>query len=214
VIAKQAKEKLFSYEELVVAVDLPTAVCRTLTQAAAALRKTTNPLHMQMFWISPAVAHLAILRTARVRDDVVGPVADALKAAAAQAGPFAVKVKGLSLYEEAVEGKPKKVQAVWAGIEGDDELLKLRGKLAEAVRELDVQLEPDPFLPHVPLALVDQFKSTREFNSAYVEWEKADFGEIKVSELLVKVANPKSGAASDRPFQIVATLPLGKPQGE
>jgi len=191
----------------VAAVELSTPVCSELTRAGAAIKKTTNPLHMQMFWIPPNIAHVSVLHTGRVREDMVALVAEALEKVVSETEPFALKVLGLRLYEEGEEGREKRLRAIWAGIEDSQPLLELRGRLVESLADFELQVDPDPYEPHVPLALVDQFRNTREFNSAFVEWQDRAFGEVRVEALLFKKANPTEGT-TDEPFSTVNTLCL------
>ena len=207
--AKAGKEKLFGYKELVVVVDVPTGMCSVLAQASAALKKTCNPLHQQIFWIPANIVHLAVLHTGRVREDLVSVVGDYVKKAVAEMPGFTIKVAGLKLYEDKPGGGEKAIKAIWAVVENHGRLTELRQKLVEELQEIDVQLDPDPFEAHVPLALVDQFRNTREFDSAFVEWHDHDFGTIKVDSLQLKVANPAEGTM-DRPFSVARTISLAE----
>jgi 2'-5' RNA ligase len=194
------------YEELVIAVDLPTAVCNGVAQAQAALKRASNPLHMQWFWVPPNIAHVAVLYTGRVREDLVGQAVDAFRAATAQVEPFSLRLKGLKLYEEGAETQ-QEVKGIWAMVENTEPLQQLRDKLFEAVINLDLEIDDLPFYPHVTVALADQFRNTREFSAAWMEWQGKDFGDVAVQALLAKRTDPHQGSV-DRPFAVVAHLPL------
>jgi len=204
---KDEQGGLFSYEELVCAVDLPTGVCKALTQAVLSLRKVTNPLHQQVFWIPANVAHVGVLNTGRVRTDLQDLVADAMRGAVSGFGAFKLRLKGLKLRRGAGDGEEAPVEAIWVGVEPTEQLVELRGKLQQALAELDVDADTSAYEPHVPLALMDQFRSTREFGSAFVEWQDKDFGEVPVHSLLLKSVTPKKGT-SQRPFSVLANLPF------
>ena len=204
--AKSGEAKLFSYEELVICLEISTPVCTELTRAGTALKKTIDPVHMQVFWIPPNVAHVALLHTASVRQDLVPMVTDAFGAVASGVEPFTVRLKGLTLREEEHEGE-KRTRAIWAGVENAEPLVALREALTTALGDLDVQNDPDPYLPHVPLALVDSFRNTREFSSAFVEWQDREFGEFEIKAVTVKKANPKEGTA-EQPFTVIKELPV------
>ncbi len=206
VTEKPVSEGLFKYEEVVVTVELPTAVCRQLTEAAVALRKVTGT-QASIFWIPTTVTHLSLLFTGRVREDLVSVLVGAWQPVVAAIPAFTLRAKGLQLYREG-EGESEVTKAIWAGVETSDELLALRQKLVETLETLEVQVAVEVFDPHVPLALADEFRNTREFSTVFSQWQMKDFGEIPVAALTVKVANPVQGDL-DAPFTLKGTLPLG-----
>lgn len=212
-MVKAQPEALLSYEELVVAVDLPASVCKELTNAALALRKVTNPLHLQVFWVPANVAHIAVLNTGRVRVDLQNVVSDAMREAVAGFGDFKVNLKGLVLRKEEGDGEDAPVKALWVGVQPVEQLTELRARLSRSLSELDIDVDVSPYRPHVVLALMDQFRNTREFSSAFVEWQDKDFGEVPVHSLLVKSVTPRKGT-TDRPFSVLANLPLRKREEE
>lgn len=204
---------IFSYDEFVVSVDLSTDVCNQLQQAAAALKKTTNPLHMQVFWVPPNLAHISLLYTVRVREDLQAGVVDALRMAVEEVEPFKVRIRGLALHEETDGEGGQRVKALWARVVEGEGLADLRTGMRASLADLNVQLDELDYTPHVPIALVDQFRNTREFNSAFVEWQDQDFGEVPVRAVLVKKANPREGTVS-QPFSVVANLSFKQDRGE
>lgn len=208
-----AADKLFEYEELVVAIDLPSLVCNELAQASLALKKTCSPLHMHVFWIPANIVHISMLYTARLRTDLREAFVEAVQQVARETGPFTVAIKGVQLYEEAGPEGAAVVKALWAGVEDDGALEALRIRLREALADWDLQLDDLQFQPHAVLALADQFRNTREFNSAFVEWQEKSFGEVRVDSLAVKVAQPNSGA-TDGPFEVIGTAMLEGLLGE
>ena len=205
--AKSAKTKLFQYEELVLCVDLPTSVSNEVTKAGGALMKSVSPAHMQIFWIPADIAHVAVLHTGRVREDLVGQVKEIWQMVLQETSPFTMKAAGSQLYQEG-EGEEAIVRAIWISLLEVEPLLELREKLISALADLDVNVVTEAYEPHIPLALVEDFRNSREFNSAFVEWQEHDFGEIPVTAMLVKQVNV-ADASTERPFQVLGNLPLG-----
>lgn len=203
---------LFNYEEVVLTIAVPTTVCGGLAEAASALKRVTNPQQMQLFWIPPTVTHIAVLHTGRVREDLVSALEDAWRPVLAAAVPFSIAARGLKLYEESeaqvAEADGAAIRALWVRLDDTEPLLELREKLVAALEDLDVEVDAEAFEPHIPLALADSFRNSREFNSAFVERQETEFGEINVSAMTVKVANPVEGTL-DSPFTLRARLPLG-----
>lgn len=197
----------FKYEEVVVAAELNTPVCAELAKAVTALRRAANPLQMQLFWIAPSLAHVSLLYTARVREDLLPLVIDAVGMVAGDSQPITARIRGLKLFEE-TKGGETTVKAIWAMVtDGADGLANIRAGIRKALSELQVDTDGVEFLPHVPLALVDQFKSAREFGSAFVEWQEKDFGEVQVRNLVIKRVTP--AASGEKPFTVLADVPLG-----
>jgi 2'-5' RNA ligase len=208
-MAESDQDKLFEYEEVVLTIEVPTTVCGGLAEVASALKRVANPQQMQLFWVPATVTHIAVLHTGRVREDLVSVLIDAWRPVLAAAEPFSLTARGLKLYEEG-ESRPEgeSVRAIWARLDISEPLDELRDKLVGALADLDVDVDTEAFEPHIPIALADSFRNSREFSSIYVEQQETEFGEIPVSSMSVKVANPVEGTI-DSPFTLKSSLPLG-----
>lgn len=202
-------EPVFAYEELMVNIDLPTAVSQEISAASAALQRATNPLQMDMFWIRPTLAHVTLLYTARVREDLISVVRDKVAELCSGLEPFSVRAKGLKLHEESRPNDESVVRGVWVLLEPAEPLLELRGNLQKALSGIDIDVDYLDFVPHIPLALTDNFKTTREFQSVVNDWQDKDFGEVSVRALLLKKTVPNQSNV-EMPFSVVANIQLGK----
>jgi len=181
-------------------------VCGELTQAGTALKKIVNPLHMQVFWIPASISHVSLVNTGRIRTDLVPMVIDAVRSVLAETEPFTLSVKGMKLCE-VEKGDELFVRSIWALVEESSPLADLRARVLEVFEEMDIQANRGDYEPHVPLALVDDFRNTREFSSAFVEWQDHGFGDIQVAALLIKKAETGEGSGG-RPFAVLANLPF------
>ncbi len=208
-MGENEKGDLFEYEEVVLTIEVPTAVCGGLAEVASALKRVASPQQMQLFWIPPTITHISVLHTGRVREDLVSTLVDAWTPVLAAAEPFTLSARGLKLYEEG-DSQPEgeSVRAIWARVDVSEPLAELRNRLVAALDDLDVDVDSEAFEPHIPLALVDSFRNSREFSSAFVEQQETEFGEIPVSTMSVKVANPVEGTL-DSPFTLKTSLPMG-----
>jgi len=208
-VSEQASIKeALPYEEMVVSVEIPAPVAARLSQAAGALRKAVNPVQMRLFWVPPTVAHISLLYTPRIRTDLVPTIIELMKGAVSGTAPVTLRVQGLELHQEPVEGQAADaVNAIWARVAGAEGLAALQTRLADMVAEIDAGFSPADIRLHVPVALADEFGNTREFASAFVEWQDYDFGEVAVDRLSVLRANPRQGD-KDRPFVTIDTLPF------
>jgi len=206
-VSDKSVESVFTYEELMVTVDLPAAVCQEISAASAALQKATNPLQMDMFWIKPTLAHVTLLYTARVRSDLFDTIRDVVAGVCAEVEPFSVRANGLRLNEEARPNDESVVRGVWVMLEPVEPLLDLRVKLQKALSELDIDVDYLDFVPHIPIALTEKFQATREFQSVIAEWHDRSFGEVAVKALLLKKTIPNQ-ANVEMPFSVVANVQL------
>ncbi len=208
-MADSEKDKLFEYEEVVLTIEVPTAVCGGLAETASALKRVVNPQQMQLFWVPATITHIAVLHTGRVREDLVTVLVEAWRSVLETVEPFALTARGLKLHEDD-ESLPdgESVRAIWARLDVSEALGELREKLVGALSALDVEVDTGAFEPHIPIALADSFRNSREFSSVFAEQQETEFGEISVSSMAVKVANPVEGTL-DSPFTLKSSLPLG-----
>lgn len=206
---EKTAEPVFTYEELMVNIDLPTAVAQEVGLASAALQRATNPLQMDMFWVKPTQAHVTLLYTARVREDLFGVVKDKVAEVCSSTDVFAFRAKGLKLHEESRPNDESVVRGVWILLEPAESLRELRIRLQKALSEMDIDVDYLDFVPHIPLALTDNFKPTREFMTVVNDWADRDFGEISVRALLLKKTIPNPSNV-EMPFTVIANVPVGK----
>ena len=202
-------EPVFSYEELMVNVDLPTVLVQEMSAASGALQRATNPLQMDMFWIKPTLAHVTLLYTARVREDLIPLVQEAVAEVCALTEPFTVRAKGVKMHEESRPNDESVVRGVWVLLEPADPLKELRSRLQKSLETLDIDVDYLEFVPHIPLALTENFKNTREFQTVVNDWQERDFGEVPVRALLLKKTVPNQSNV-EMPFSVVANIRLGK----
>lgn len=202
----QTNRKIFDYVELAVVVDLPEGVANQLSEAVTALSRTVGGSSNQVFWVPPRLAHVALAYTGEVREDLVPLVSEAVQSALTDVAPFRMRARGLVQVTEG-EGAEPELVALWVAIEGAQPAVAVGEALKKTLGELDVHHDVLECKPHIPLALLDGFRVSREFAAAYSEWESRDFGEVPVQSVLLKKTNPL-GADPRHPFEVLAHFRL------
>ncbi len=201
---------VFTYQEILVTVDVPANVAERLSKVATALAKVSDPVHIDAFWIPPELMHMTLLHLGRVREDLVQLVQDCIDETVRSVPPFTCRVGRIDPH-----GNPKAVDseqapdALWAIIDDPDGVLSgLHDRLAEALEDMGVQHHSaSPFVPHVPVALFAKFRNTREFGSVMLEHEGEDLGEVPVRELVI-LENRAADGQREQPFRPLKRLEL------
>lgn len=131
---------------LFVAIDLPEPVRERLGALCAGVPGAR--------WIDPVNLHL----TLRFIGDVENPVADEIDAALS--GIHAPRFD-LWLRDVGVFGRGRAARALWVGVDANDTLLRLQGKVENAVCAAGLAPEMRKFTPHVTLARLRNASAAR-----------------------------------------------------
>ncbi len=137
-----------------IAVTLPDDIRRLLAGFQTRLRKTPAPVK----WVETDNLHLTLVFLGNIAPDKIPHLIEAMHTAAAGVRPFTVKVHGLGVFPN-----PHRPQVVWAGLEGDINLLgQLQQQLAAALEPLGFKPDTRPFRPHLTLGRVRDRASAAE----------------------------------------------------
>lgn len=121
---------------LFVALEPPDAVRRRVAALAVELRRAAGRAADDVRWVPPENVHLTLQFLGAVPEERVADVEAAVRAAAGQARPLSLEVKGVGGFPNA-----RRPRVVWAGLQGDTEAL------AGLVRDLGRRLAPLGFPP-------------------------------------------------------------------
>lgn len=130
---------------LFVAVTLPDEVRGALTEVIARLRDAGL---RGVRTVAPEGVHVTLKFLGNVDAAVVAALAEALTAAAGEAGPFALALRGTGAFPDG--GAPR---VLWAGVAGEtDALAALARRVDEACAGLGFPRERRAFSPHLTIA--------------------------------------------------------------
>jgi 2'-5' RNA ligase len=160
-----------------IALEINEDVRRSLGALQAELKESGA----QVSWVRPENIHLTLVFLGNVFEALVGPLSRRLDAIAAEISGFSLQVSGTGTF-----GSKRHPRVVWAGIEGvPPELEELHGKVAAAVRELDVPLENRPFRAHLTLGRVRSSRNVDALTSAVTSAKNTRHGAVDVRRVLL-----------------------------
>ena len=96
-------------------------------------------------WVRPENLHLSLRFIGEVEEPGMTDISDAL--AAVKGSPFALEITGLGHFESA-----GKVRVLWAGVERNERLFHLYGRIESALIRAGLEPEERKFFPHITLA--------------------------------------------------------------
>ncbi|MBN1511252.1 MAG: RNA 2',3'-cyclic phosphodiesterase [Phycisphaerae bacterium] len=131
---------------LFIAVELNDAVRRRLADIQAEL----DDVRACIKWVKPENAHLTLVFIGDVPDAMAAPIAGVMDRVAADTRPFALRLAGAGFF-----GRSRAPRVLWIGARGDlAAVTGLQARLAEALQELELALDPRPYRPHLTLGRV------------------------------------------------------------
>ncbi|SRR5512133_1073532 len=132
---------------LFVALEPPDAVRRRLAALGVELRRAAGRAADDVRWVPPENVHLTLQFLGAVPGERVAGVEAALRAAAAQARPLSLEVRGAGGFPNA-----RRPRVVWAGLAGDTAALgQLAQDLGRRLAPLGFPPEERPFSAHLTL---------------------------------------------------------------
>ena len=131
---------------LFVAIDFPEAVCERLAALCVGVPGAR--------WVDPANLHLTLRFVGEVENPVAGDIDAALSAI--HMPPFDLWLRDVGYF-----GRGRGVRALWAGVAESEDLLRLQGKIENAVCAAGIARETRKFTPHITLARLRSVSASR-----------------------------------------------------
>jgi 2'-5' RNA ligase len=109
-------------------------------------------------WVDPRNIHLTLKFLGNISPGMVGRITSGMQAAARDARPLRIKVKGLGAFPST-----NKVNIIWVGLAGDiEELALLQKRIDTQLSPLGFKSEDRPFTPHLTIARLRDNASSEE----------------------------------------------------
>jgi 2'-5' RNA ligase len=129
-----------------VAVVPPPHALAPLAAAVGRLRSE----HPGATWVAAERLHLTLAFLGDIGEDRAERLARGLADVATASAPFGLRVRGGGAFP-----RPQRPRVLWAGIDGDvDALTALAGATRDAAGEAGIEVEREPYVPHVTVARV------------------------------------------------------------
>jgi 2'-5' RNA ligase len=132
---------------LFVALEPPEAVRRRLAAVANEIRRAAGKAAGEVRWVADENLHLTLQFLGAVPEERVAAIEEAITAAAAQARPLFLEVKGAGGFPNA-----RRPRVVWLGLSGElAELGEVARDLGRRLSPLGFSPDPRPFSAHLTL---------------------------------------------------------------
>ena len=194
---------------LFVAIELPEAVIRHITEVMGRLREQALP---GIRWVRPEGIHLTLRFLGNVPGSQVQSIVAAIQTAAAGATSFALQVQGVGAFPHL-----RAPRVLWVGVQGNLEpLVQVLNRSEGALEVQGFAREQRPFSPHLTLGRVKGRLSLPQVQTLAqaMDWSR-DVGpaELPVTALsLMESQLTRNGAIYRRRFQIPLSNGLTTPQ--
>jgi len=200
--ARWGRSLLVPPRRLFVALDPPDPVRRRLAALGVDLRRTAGRAADEVRWVPPENVHLTLQFLGAVPEERVAAVEAALRAAAAEAHPLSLEVKGAGGFPNA-----RRPRVVWAGLAGDVAALEaLVLGLGRRLAPLGFAPEERPFSPHLTLGRARDGRGATGLAGGLARAAEASGAPWRAAEVVLVESHlsPKGPR-----YEIVARAPLG-----
>lgn len=166
---------------LFVAIDPPEPVRRRLAALAADLRRSSGRHADEVRWVPPENVHLTLQFLGAVPEERVAELEGAIRAAAGDARPLSLELKGAGGFPTA-----RRPRVVWAGVAGDVVALgALVADLGRRLAPLGFAPEERPFSAHLTLGRARDGRGAPGLAGALAQAAEADGTPWRASEVTV-----------------------------
>jgi 2'-5' RNA ligase len=187
---------------LVVALEPPEPVRRRLAALAAELRRGAGRAADDIRWVPPENVHLTIQFLGAVPAERVADVEAALRAAAAEARPISLEVKGAGGFPNA-----RRPRVLWAGLAGDvAELAALAAGVGRRLAPLGFAPEERPFAAHLTLGRARDGRGAPGLAGALARVAQAEGAPWRASELVLFESHLSPRGPR---YEAIARVPIG-----
>jgi 2'-5' RNA ligase len=182
-----------------IAIELPEEVKRILTELETRLQSKKYPAK----WVIPANIHLTLKFLGDISVNSIPDIREVMEEAALYTAPFKLGVSGAGVFPNM-----RRIQIIWAGINGDlTNLTELQKKLDAGLEKLGFAPESRPFTAHLTLARMRDEASPAERETAgkIIDATQFDASEFQVDAInLIKSELKREGPVYTR----VLSVPL------
>jgi 2'-5' RNA ligase len=166
---------------LFVALEPPEPVRRRLAALAAELRRAAGRAADDVRWVAAENVHLTVQFLGAVPEERVAAIDAALRAAAAEARPLSLEVKGAGGFPNA-----RRPRVVWAGLGGDVAVLAaLAAAVGRRLAPLGFAPEDRPFAAHLTLGRARDRRGAPGLAGALAHVAQAEGAPWRASELVL-----------------------------
>lgn len=191
---------------LFVALDPPEPVRRRLAAMQADLRRAAGRHADEVRWVPPENAHLTLQFLGAVPEERLGALRGALAAAAGEARPLALELKGAGGFPSA-----RRPRVLWAGVGGEVEALA--GLAAEVGRRLaPLGFPPEDRLlsPHLTLGRAREGRGAPGLGGALAQVAGLEAAPWRADALVLYRSHLSPAGAL---YEAIDRFPLGQPRG-
>ena len=182
-----------------IAIELPEETKKRLTELETRLQAKKYPAK----WVLPGNMHLTLKFLGDIGPDSIPNIREVMEEAALYTAPFKLGVSGAGVFPNM-----RRIQIIWAGINGDlTNLAELQKKLDAGLEKLGFAPESRPFTAHLTLARMRDEASPAERETAgkIIDATQFDASEFQVDAInLIKSELKREGPVYTR----VLSVPL------
>lgn len=191
---------------LFVALDPPEPVRRRIAAMQAELRRAAGRHADEVRWVAPEDVHLTLQFLGAVPEERLEALRGALAAAAGEARPLALELKGAGGFPTA-----RRPRVVWAGVGGEVvPLASLAAGLGRRLAPLGFPPEDRPLSPHLTLGRARQGRGAPGLGGALAQVASLEGAPWRAEALVLYRSHLSPAGARYQPLD---RFPLGQVRG-
>ncbi len=160
-----------------IGIDIDEAARQKLVAAQKQLAATGAQLKL----VEPPNIHVTMKFLGEVREDQIGAITDAMRAAVAGIGPFDISVRGIGVFPDL-----RYIRVIWAGVsDGREQVTSVQRRIDQNLVKLGFKPERD-FVPHLTLARAKSAAGKERLVAFLKSVTNVEFGSCRVGAVELK----------------------------
>ena len=149
-----------------------------LTGAVESMKKELAGEHIR--WVDMNQLHLTLAFLGDTEDVRINGITQFLDEIAESTEEFSFRITGLGVFRNL-----KEPRVIWAGIGSDEKLDGLYNSIKASIKELGIETEERPFIPHLTVGRVKSLKNSSILGKILDSYHDSHFQTVMVYEVIL-----------------------------
>ena len=131
-------------------------------------------------WINPDNIHITLAFLGNTENDLIKDIGSMLEKTCKNSGSFELVIRGTGVFRNLNDPR-----IIWTNIDHSGQLLKLAGKIINALIQMNIKPDDKSFKPHITIGRIKSLSSKEAFKQMTEQYQTSELQKICVDEVIL-----------------------------
>ena len=131
-------------------------------------------------WINPDNIHITLAFLGNTENDLIKGISSMLEKTCKNSGSIELVIRGTGVFRNLNDPR-----ILWTNIDHSEQLIKLAGKIANAMTQINIKLDEKPFRPHITIGRIKHLTGKEAFKEMTEQYQTTELQKISVDEVIL-----------------------------